>query len=455
MSYIRESLPERNLSTPMQSQSPKAEVDRSSNRLILKNGPFGEAQVPYGVLHLHKIIDGEGYTEVIFDASQCTFCSPGFMVPMIAQMERYREEKDVSYTLVMPQHNQSLKRLFKNANWAHIIGPNDHVERSRDNYGNYIPLRNYRTDGEMHVLVNEAIESILHTTEIHRESLHGVEWSLNEIADNVLQHSESPVGGFLQLNVSQNRSLVEFFVADAGMGIPKTLRIDDHEKALHESIKFGGTKDASNNAGNGLYGSFRTALFSRGSFSLNSGKASLFLSRGKEGPSINTRNILYHGTFVSCALDYNDPEAFQKALRWSEDSDEDRVGYLDIEYGKGETVSINMNDHRSFFGSREGGKKFRQKLKNLLRENKPIRLDFSGVSVITSSFADESLAKLAKDIGQLRFMSRIQLTGMNETVELVIERAMRHRLALSNGNRGGADDEGNDEGGGGSASSSS
>ncbi|MDA8009923.1 MAG: STAS-like domain-containing protein, partial [Alphaproteobacteria bacterium] len=419
----------------IQKSSPRAEASWSSNALRLRGGPFGEAQVPFGVSCLHKIIERSGYRDVVVDASRCTFCHPGFMVPIITQMERYRREKGVTYTLEMPTHSDSLERLFVNANWAHIMQPDRWPERSRDDYGNHIPLRRYSTEEQMHVLVNEAIESILHTRKVDRDSLHGVEWSLNEIADNVLQHSGSSIGGFLQLNLPQQRGFVEFMVADAGRGISHTLRVEDHQTALRESILFGRTRDTSNHMGDGLYGSYRTALCSHGSFNLNSGKASLFLSHGEELLQESERRVPYIGTFVSCALSFNEPEAFRRALSW-EGGDvaregEERVGYLDIKYGGGETLELDMKEYRSFLGSRTGGKKFRRRLDNLLKEGKSVGLNFSGVSMVSSGFADEALAMLIRDIGDAEFRERVGMRGASDIVGFVIDRAIRHRLAVT------------------------
>jgi hypothetical protein len=54
-------------------------------------------------------------------------------------------------------------------------------------------------------------------------ALHGLEWPLNEIADNVLQHAEAPEGGLAAVTVAAKRRRAQFVVADAGRGIPATM----------------------------------------------------------------------------------------------------------------------------------------------------------------------------------------------------------------------------------------
>ena len=62
-------------------------------------------------------------------------------------------------------------------------------------------------------------------TDLHRSDFAAIEWSLNEIMDNVLVHSESNFGGLVQLTTFNNyNKKIEFIVSDGGNGIPCTLK---------------------------------------------------------------------------------------------------------------------------------------------------------------------------------------------------------------------------------------
>jgi hypothetical protein len=61
-------------------------------------------------------------------------------------------------------------------------------------------------------------------TGFERSHFKAIEWSINEITDNVLVHSESSLGGLVQLTAMKNTKKVEFVVCDNGIGIPKSLR---------------------------------------------------------------------------------------------------------------------------------------------------------------------------------------------------------------------------------------
>jgi anti-sigma regulatory factor (Ser/Thr protein kinase) len=114
---------------------------------------------------------------------------------------------------------------------------------------------------------------------ISRSNLKAVEWALNEVTDNVLNHSDSIDGGFVQLSYKRNsaRQSVEIVVCDSGIGIPKSLRgtfpeIKDDAEALEKSVQEGVTRNTVTNQGNGLYGSFEISRVSKGKFSLIAGE---------------------------------------------------------------------------------------------------------------------------------------------------------------------------------------
>ena len=59
-----------------------------------------------------------------------------------------------------------------------------------------------------------------------------------------------------------------------------------------------------------------------------------------------------------------------------------------------------------------------------------IKIDFTGVALMSSSFADEAFAKLFLKIGPIKFMSTIKLVGMGTTVASLVDRAIEQRMAV-------------------------
>ena len=90
-------------------------------------------------------------------------------------------------------------------------------------------------------------------------------------------------------------------------------------------------------------------------------------------------------------------------------------------------------DAERFFGFRSGGAQFRQIVLNLLQNRDRIVLDFEGVAVFSSSFADEVFGRLFVDMGPRNFMKRIDFRNVDPTIEGLIDRAIVQRTRLGNG----------------------
>ena len=90
---------------------------------------------------------------------------------------------------------------------------------------------------------------------------------------------------------------------------------------------------------------------------------------------------------------------------------------------------------RPAFGSRRGGKRVRGMIGNLLRENRSVTLDFKDVAVFSSGFADEVFGRLFVEMGPTAFMARVKMLNVDPTVSGLIDRVIKQRARLGNGNR--------------------
>ncbi|BDF53181.1 MULTISPECIES: STAS-like domain-containing protein [Butyricimonas] len=86
-------------------------------------------------------------------------------------------------------------------------------------------------------------------------------------------------------------------------------------------------------------------------------------------------------------------------------------------------VTINEN-----LGTRQLGEKVRFQLLDLMQENDKVVLDFSGVNVVSNSFADECLAKLLLIMPLEELKQRTTFRGLNEFARKNIAIAFRRRL---------------------------
>ncbi len=261
---------------------------------------------------------------------------------------------------------------------------------------------------------------------------------MSELTDNVLVHAESRVGGFVQVSTFERfRRRIQFVVADAGIGIPSSLRsshpsISSDTEALDKAIREGVTRDQSVGQGNGLFGSYEICSKSLGEFMIDSGYARLRF-HPNSGLAITAQGIPYTGTLVVATIDFSDPRLLEHALVFN-GIPHKPVDYVDLKYVQNADgdIEFRLVKECSSFGSRVSGKPVRHKLMNLLNmtETGVVSIDFSEVPLLSSSFADEAIGKLFLLMGPVEFMQRVKLINMMHTVEALINKAIAQRMKV-------------------------
>ena len=96
-------------------------------------------------------------------------------------------------------------------------------------------------------------------------------------------------------------------------------------------------------------------------------------------------------------------------------------------------IVYRLADKSSGTGTRQSGAAIRNEVINITKQtDSVVVLDFGGVSVISSSFADEFIGKLAVEFGFIGFTQRFRLVGMNATVQAITNRSVSQRLSVGN-----------------------
>jgi len=408
-------------------------IERIENKIVV----VGELNDLHRLLaDVHIIVERLKYQDVILDLSKCTSAFQNTMLSVCVQILAYRNS-GISFTLI-PPNDKKVENLFKNSNWLYFLDPRQ-FEPSTFKGHTRVPATQYRTPTEQQAAVNRIVNVLLGAIpELARGDLAAFEWSVNEITDNVLVHSESAVGGLVQVTTfAKFRKRVQFVVADAGMGIPESLRsghpeIGSDTVALDNAIREGVTRDPSIGQGNGMFGSYEICSRSGGEFLVDSGYARL-QSHPERGLSIKSQSIPYRGSLIVATIDFSNPELLSDALRF-QGKKHQPLDFIDTKY---ETNSVGdiyfkLVDECTSFGSRVSGKPVQVKLINLLRmsENVTVVVDFDGLPLLSSSFADEAFGKLFLLIGPIKFMQRVRLINMSNIVEGLINKAISQRMKV-------------------------
>jgi hypothetical protein len=188
------------------------------------------------------------------------------------------------------------------------------------------------------------------------------------------------------------------------------------------------TRDKRVGQGNGLYGSWRITQISGGSFEIHAGYASL--NSWPDTLHIRPESIPVRGTLVVAPICYGKALSLEEALKFGGKS-HDPVDHVQIAYEESEDgmIVFPLAREAQGFGSRAAGMPLRQKLKNSLRicPEKRISIDFSDVSIISNSFADEVFGKLFAELGALAFMKHFDLRSVDSTIQGLIDKAIEQR----------------------------
>lgn len=295
------------------------------------------------------------------------------------------------------------------------------------------------------ILLREYILAIRQADIIDEDTILSFEWSLNETMDNILQHSNTEVGYIMaQLHKVNKRFTVCVF--DVGQGMYNSLKGSKHcpetpldaiTLALQEKV----TRDEHVGQGNGLWGLSRLVSESNGLLRICSAGAEYRINNGdvftqKEG-NFHLGND--HGTtLVDFQLDYSSPINVTKALNGHKPTD---FWLEDLEVGEDEVLVV-VSEMSSGTGTRKAAEKFRNLVLNLTLSNKKrVILDFAGVNLVSSSYADELIGKIIGQYGFTFFNERFKLKNLTPTNVSVINRSVEQRMAQVYYNMDFVDDE--------------
>jgi anti-sigma regulatory factor (Ser/Thr protein kinase) len=340
------------------------------------------------------------------------------------------------FELLLPAKPE-LERLFRNSNWAHFIDPDRHPPSQFKGF-TMVPATQFTNPTEQRHAVNRILNALLGAIpDLDRRELSALEWSVNEITDNVLVHAQSPIGGIVQVSTFQRaRKRFEYIVVDAGVGIPKTLRHSlppnsTDAVVLERAIREGVTRDSDIGQGNGLFGSYQICSHSMGFFQLESGYGKLAFTE-KNGLRVTTERVPFEGTLVAAQINFSDPSFLAEALRFNgrQHVPMDFVELTYEQHDRDEALFVMKNEAASF-GSRVAGTPLRNKLINIVRmcPGQKIIVDFSDVPLISSSFADEVLGKLFVELGPMTFIQRFEFRNVSTTVQQLIDKAITQRAS--------------------------
>lgn len=410
---------------------PTAHYYKRHNILVI-NGKVNSYNVKdfCSAINLYKAFN---IGELIIDFKGVTNAYPNGMLPIISTVCLLRH-KGHKIIVNLPE-NSNTRTLFRAVNWAHYLSP-DQYSLSESVHDRHLVTRNFTNEKEQKIVVDDFMDVILRNMELPRSIISGLEWSINEITDNVLNHACSPIGGIVEATTYPKHGMIAFAVADAGKGILKSLReaipsLRTDIQAMGEAVKSGVTRNRKIGQGNGLAGSLKVTTLSGGSFEITSGAGRLLTTLDNtiryprkswetyDGTLVCGQIVLTSNFSISEALDFNGTQYTPVDIIEQHYQMEDR-----------DCLFLKMKNESTGYGTRRSGIQIRTKILNLItaEPNFPLIIDWEGVPVISSSFADEVIGKLFVKLGAMAFSAKIRNIGMEQLIQHLLDKAVAQRL---------------------------
>jgi hypothetical protein len=375
-------------------------------------GFFAEMQAAYN----------EDYREFVIDFCNVEKAFPNVGTPIAGAVQFYASQRRCRFEFT--NVSESVRRAW-------IVEP-----RRVSDFGNEMqtsPMNTvwcFTSSADVNRLTSGFVAAVAQAAVCGPGTLDALDWSINEVMDNVLQHSLVD-RGFVMGQIHRNTTRVAICVFDYGQGIFKSLKESHHPRsaveAIEAALREGVTRDSRIGQGNGLWGLHNIVKQNSGQLNIISGPGRYSLT-GDDVTTAATQPFLdrdNESTRVDIQIDFSKGIALSQALGGFQPVNH-RTESIQDDSG---TVVFRLIDKASGRGTRKSGEALRNEVINLAGQSPAlIVLDFEEVSVVSSSFADEFVGKLVATFGFIAFTQRFRLANMNPTVEAVVNRSVSQRM---------------------------
>jgi hypothetical protein len=291
----------------------------------------------------------------------------------------------------------------------------------------------YRDSTELEFLVNLIIVNLFRKVSSQKNTLLALEYVLGELLDNVLRHSQDEAG-FFMYTLQRDNHRIAVSIADQGIGIKHSFVGSSYQPisasdAITLAMRRGVTSSA-DGAGNGLWTTTEIITANSGQLTITSGGGAIYYNKSNKTISsyddLPTLDPRWSGTNIDFQIDFRKEVDFARLWGGLPSPIDTRTERLENDEDQ---IVLRIKDQSFGTSTRASGKEVRILATNLLRtQPADVILDFAGVVMITSSYADEVLAKLLADPSIPSVVKRLKTTGTTHTLDLVISDAIRSRV---------------------------
>jgi len=381
--------------------------------------------IPEFINSITRLVYKFKHKKIILDFEEVDMVFPLPVVPIISYIDFFKETEKIDFEFI------NLNGYLKHLNVFSPLSADKLIENN--NLKCLDKIWYFDNSDHVHILSSLISRDIRRSIICEQGTLDACIWGTNEIMDNVIQHSGIKKGFILAQTRKTNKS-VNICVFDYGIGIYKSLRGSVNHPAnaadaILLSVKEGVTRDKQIGQGNGLWGLFNMVAQNNGYLSIISGKGGIkFKNYGNDLDTfkdIILLNRTNQATTVNFHLNLSNTISIKDAIGGHEIIDM----FVENMHNDYNQIVYEIDKIASGTGTRESAIQIRNELINIYKKyHKKIIIDFSNISIISSSFADELLCKLIVDYGMFQFQRIFEIKNMNNTIQTIFDKSLIKRL---------------------------
>ena len=281
-------------------------ISRNDDTIEIKRLDHAKAVSDF-IRVMNDAVKKRGYKSLTLDFKRVQGFYPNAVVPLAGIIQYFQREKSIEFEVVNDRHIAV----------TNMLAPKRFNDDSR-----YILNRVwlFSTSEEVARIVDAFISELQKSAQFYKGVLNAIEWSLNEVLDNVIQHSKTGFG-YVMGQLHSNSKNIAFTIFDSGQGIYNSMKESEHHPrttidAITLAIQEEVTRDTSIGQGNGLFGLHSIVKQGQGKLVITSGSGSYIynIEEVKTYDKLPYISTITPGTIVDFQLNYANDMSLDKAL---------------------------------------------------------------------------------------------------------------------------------------------
>lgn len=304
------------------------------------------------------------------------------------------------------------------------LGLEPPASNEADERGRFLPVRLISSLEEIGPVVAAVGEIFEQQMEGGEDLVVAMQWIVSEILENVFLHAETDLPAAICVQHLPHVNRVDLAICDVGQGLRASLAANrpvySAGHAIDLAVDRGVSASDEPGRGNGLAGTLEIARHNRGTTLVWSGDALHTFRTGEDRGFEEIPPV--PGTGVALQLSTRQPVRLEDT--WIAEV----VGFTLLDgTTSGATVIPVAGECRSALARRDARPAV-DKLEAAVQAGEVVRLDFSGITMASSSFLDELLGGPAARLGPELFGERVEVSNMAPLPRRLADVAIARRL---------------------------